>query len=70
MEDSAKQKEYNDEPVEYCVHCLSLAIREVNGGPYCDKCGCTATAKVDIHTWESMYENIHGAKYVHINLKK
>lgn len=57
-------KDYNQEPVEYCTHCLSLAIRDVNGQPYCDKCGCTITAKTDIHNWERMYGQTYGNNYI------
>ena len=65
MEDlQDKQSKYNDEPVEYCVHCLSLAIRDINGQPYCDKCGCTAISKIGIHAWEEKYEVMYGKKYI------
>lgn len=65
MEDlQDKQSDYNNEPVEYCTHCLSLAIRDVNGQPYCDKCGCTKTAKTDIHTWEKKYGAVYGGSYI------
>lgn len=58
------KQDYDAEPVEYCTHCLSLAIRDVNNQPYCDKCGSTVTAKTDIHTWEKMYGQMYGGKYI------
>ena len=65
MEDSQeKQYDYNSEPVEYCTKCLSLAIRDVNGHPYCDKCGCTQTDKTDIYTWEKKYGEVYGGSYL------
>lgn len=65
MEESKEQPDnYNSEPVEYCTHCLSLAIRDINNQPYCDECGCTATDKTDIHTWENMYKQMYGKNYI------
>lgn len=57
-------KSYNEEPVEYCQQCLSLAIRDMNGHPYCDKCGSCSTDKTDIHTWEKMYGTRYGSSYI------
>lgn len=65
MEDSQNnQFDYNDEPVEYCTHCLSLAIRDVNNQPYCDECGCTKTDKINIFIWESKYRTTYGRNYI------
>lgn len=51
MEVLKQPNNFDSEPVEYCTHCLSLAIRDMNGQPYCDKCGSTDTDKTDIYTW-------------------
>lgn len=64
MEELKQHKEYDNEPVEYCVHCLSLAIRDIGNQPYCDKCGSCNTAKTDIHSWETMYGQRYGGSYV------
>lgn len=55
---------YNDEPVEYCPHCLSLAIREEDGIKYCDKCGNTEIKETDIFTWENLYQQRYGTFYI------
>ena len=49
------KEEYNNIPVVYCKHCLSLAIRNSDGIDYCDKCGGTETGEAHIHEWEKMY---------------
>lgn len=51
------KSEYNQEPVEYCTVCYSLAIRDMNGQPYCDKCGNTTTEKTDVYTWLNLHKN-------------
>ena len=38
------QNTYNEEPVLYCKHCLSLKVRFVprmKDSDYCDECGST-----------------------------
>lgn len=65
MENLREQsKEYDLEPVEYCTHCLSLAIRDVNGQPYCDKCGSCDTDTINIHDWETLYGQMYGGNYI------
>lgn len=58
------KEEYNNIPVVYCKHCLSLAIRNSDGIDYCDKCGGTETGEAHIHEWEKMYANMYGGSYV------
>jgi hypothetical protein len=38
-----ENSEYNEEPVLYCEHCLSLKIRDAGLEDliYCDECGAT-----------------------------
>lgn len=62
-----QQQDFNEEPVEYCKHCLSLAIRDVNNQPYCDKCGSTNVDSTDIFTWEQLYVNMYGTKFINKN---
>lgn len=57
--------EYNDIPVFYCKHCLSLKIVGESQLPdleYCDDCGSTNIEQTDISTWEKMYEQRYGFK--------
>lgn len=56
--------QYNDIPVEYCAHCLSLAIMDIEGTPYCSKCGSTDIKKADIFDWEKIYAAKYAGKYL------
>lgn len=58
---------FNQEPVFYCKHCLSLKIKSVPSMKdldYCDECGATAIAQTNIRTWEQMYKDKHGFNYL------
>lgn len=56
-----KSLNYNNEPVVYCKHCLSLKIMILdNDMDYCDNCGCTDTDTTDITSWEEMYKKKYG----------
>jgi hypothetical protein len=47
------KEDYNNIPVAYCKHCLSLKIMAVDGNlDYCDDCGCTDIGFVHINDWE------------------
>ncbi len=59
-----EQQDFNEEPVEYCSHCLSLAIRDINGQPYCDKCGSTEIKSTDIYNWEDIYIKKYGKSFI------
>lgn len=62
-----KSLNYNNEPVVYCKHCLSLKIMILDDNiDYCDDCGCTDTETTDITSWENMYK----AKYGEFLIKK
>lgn len=58
------KEEYNNIPVVYCKHCLSLAIRHSDGIDYCDKCGGTETGEAHIHEWEEIYGKKYGGSYL------
>lgn len=52
------KSEYDNEPVFYCKHCLSLKIRDA-GLPdllYCDDCGSADILTASIVEWEEMYK--------------
>ena len=58
---------YNEEPVFYCKHCLSLKVKSVTGMQeldYCDDCGATYIGKTDIDTWRQMYRDKFGFDYL------
>lgn len=55
------KEEYNNIPVVYCKHCLSLAIRNSDGIDYCDKCGGTETGE---HTY------MNGRKCMHRSMEE
>ena len=58
------KEEFNNVPVLYCKHCLSLAILNVDGTDYCDKCGGTDIGEAHIHEWEKMYGQKYGGNYL------
>lgn len=63
----ADNNEFNNEPVFYCKHCLSLKIKSVPGMEeldYCDECGATDIGKTDIDTWRQMYRGKFGFDYL------
>ena len=58
---------YNEEPVFYCKHCLSLRIRDIAGLPdsdYCDSCGTTEIGTTTIAEWQEMYKAKYGYYYL------
>lgn len=64
--------EYNDEPVLYCKHCLSLRIRDA-GLPdllYCDECGAADILSTNIEEWENLYKGRYGFKFLDKNYNK
>lgn len=59
--------DYNNEPVFYCKHCLSLYIRNipsVDDSDYCDGCGSTDIGECSIEEWENLYKNKFGHNYL------
>lgn len=64
IRDNYRKSDFNEEPVFYCKHCLSLRIRASEDIDYCDECGGTDIKEVDIHEWENMYEQKYGRKYL------
>lgn len=59
-----EKEEFNKESVFYCVHCLSLAIKQIQGLDFCDNCGSTAIADANIKEWEEMYMKRYGKKFI------
>lgn len=59
-------KDYDEEPVTYCSRCYSLKIKheDITDSDVCMDCGCTETLTTDIATWEKLFENRYGHKYV------
>lgn len=66
MTDRKKLKSYDDEPVEYCLKCYSLKIRyeEAIDTDCCMDCGSTEIGVTDIDTWEHLYKNRYGHKFL------
>lgn len=54
MIDLKKVEEFNNEPVYYCEHCLSLCIKSIAGEDYCENCGSTDIATTHINKWKEM----------------
>ena len=60
-------EDYNQEPVYYCKHCLSLKIMRVadmEDAEYCDECGSTNIEQASIQEWEKRYKDKHGVSYL------
>lgn len=61
---------YDAIPVFYCKQCLSLKIKGLPGDnsiDFCDDCNSTNIATTDIFTWEELYEQRYGNKYINLN---
>lgn len=63
--DNIDIEEYNNIPVVYCTHCLSLNIKIIEGiADYCDVCGNTEIETASIEQWEELYKNRYGKKLI------
>ena len=67
------EKNYNDEPVCFCIRCLSLKIVNMNFGErgddptkncYCYDCGSTYIKQASIDQWSDLYETKYHKKYI------
>ena len=48
--------QYEEEPVFYCEHCLSLHVMVTKyGTEYCAECGSTDIVNSDLETWKHKY---------------
>lgn len=64
MENLSEVNNFNEDPVFYCSHCLSLKVRQVNGVEFCDKCSSTDIETSSIEDWEKKYMEKYGHKFV------
>ena len=55
-------EDYNNIPVYYCEHCLSLAIKSEGFLDYCTYCGSTDVSTAHIDEWDKLYRIRHGGK--------
>ena len=55
---------YKEEPVYYCIHCLSLKIRSDEVCDYCEECGSTDIAETTIDKWQELYKKKYGINYI------
>lgn len=63
-EPTYSKTEYNNEPIHYCRHCLSLRILNLGEYAYCDKCGSTEIEETSIDNWEKLYMDKYGHKFI------
>lgn len=55
------KNKYDEEPVFYCEHCLSLHVMLTsNGIEYCAVCGSTDIDSSDIDSWKIKYALKYG----------
>lgn len=62
-----KKEDYNSIPVFYCKQCLSLRVMDIPGvqdTEFCDTCNSTNIASTDISTWEKLYYEKYGRKFL------
>lgn len=64
LQSNPNKEAYNNVPVAYCKHCLSLKVRGLDGMSYCDDCGSTDIDECHISEWEKMYEQKHGKSFL------
>lgn len=67
MEELSKKKQYDEIPVLYCKHCLSLKIRNIpiiEDSDYCDDCGSTDIGEGLIEEWDTLYRQRFGHSYL------
>lgn len=51
------KEDYNNEPVFFCSHCLSLKVLSLNETTdFCDECGNTEIKEAHISEWENLYK--------------
>lgn len=65
-----EKQQYNEEPVYYCKHCLSLFISNIprlENSDYCGKCGSTNIGQCNIEEWEQLYKERYGHKFTESN---
>lgn len=55
---------YDNEPVYFCRHCLSLDIRAMDDYDYCNHCGSMSVDKTDLERWEELYQLRYGKKLI------
>lgn len=60
------KEEYNEIPVLYCKHCLSLRIRDAGLKEllYCDKCSSTDIGETSIEEWEDLHKSKYGFRFL------
>lgn len=61
-EQATLSDKYNDEPVYYCKHCLSLAIKAMEIGDYCADCGSMRIGIASLREYDKLYEAKYGKK--------
>jgi len=61
-----EKEEYNNIPVSYCPHCLSLRIVEVEDTDLlcCDECGNTDILETNIEEWKKLYKEKYGVEFL------
>lgn len=60
------KEDYNQEPVDYCAHCLSLNIKELNNSKMdvCGECGNVDFLQTDINNWIEIYTKEYGEPFL------
>lgn len=64
QENTPSNPDFNNEPVYFCKHCLSLAIKALGAFEYCNVCGSTEVLTTHIDKWDSLYKDKYGVEYL------
>lgn len=60
------REEYENEPVHYCVNCLSLNVKELPDVKLdiCGECGNTDIQTTDMDNWTQLYNAEYGTAFI------
>lgn len=73
------KKQYNEEPVLFCKHCLSLNIQDVLnntsdeikilGTEYCSNCSSASIGIATLEHWKELYKEKYHRNYINYGRK-
>lgn len=61
---TTNKEEYNQIPLHYCEHCLSIKVLTFDDKSFCDDCGSMDIVATQVEEWEEMYKEKYGEKYL------
>ena len=64
MNELNNKEDYNQIPIHYCEHCLSIKILTFDDKSFCDICGSMDIEQTQIEEWEEKYKEKYGKKFL------